>query len=516
MSENRKSASFKTALTGIIIQVIAVIFGFIVQKIFIQTLGIEYSGVIGTFGNILSILTLSDIGVSVAISYHLYGALANNDRDKISALITFYHKACKVFVAIVICGGLIMLPFAEVFAGKNSIPDSLYLIFFFHVLTASLQYALNYRRVILNSDQRGYVVNTVVIVCTTILYIAKIFILKFTGSYYLYAIFTIVEKLTENIIIGHIAKKRYPYMDKNLPLDKTVRFDIRKKMYAAVYHNTASYIVNFTDNVIIAQIFGAIQVGLYVNYSMILGAIFNLLNQILNSVVASLGNLLASEGAQKLYRITKNLFLFNFWIYSVISLAAYFCLPSFIALWIGSEYILPEIVVIAIILNFFIRGLRSTASNVLSVAGIMYENRFVPVCEAIVNLTTSIILAKWIGLAGVFIGTILSNLVLHLYSYPKYAFKLVLNRSPFEYILIFAKYLTLFILTWIGLAFLMQFLQFNNPLLEFIIRGMVSVLLPSFIYMLIFFRTEEFQYFFALATKIPNQIKAKTKLLFKH
>ena len=513
---NRKSASIKTAITGVIVQVVAVVFGFITQKLFIQTLGIEYSGVIGTFGNILSILTLSDIGVSAAISFHLYGALAANDRERISALISFYHKACKIFTAIVIVGGLIMLPFAQVFAGENSISDNLYLVFFFYIFIASLQYAFNYRRAILNSDQRGYVVNTVIIICTTILYIAKIFILKFTCSYYLYAIFTIIEKLTENIIIGHIAKKRYTYIDESTSLSKDIRTDIKKKMYASVYHNTAAYVVNFTDNVIIAQIFGAAQVGLYVNYNMILGAIFNLINQVLNSAVASLGNLLASEGAQKLYRTTKNIFLLNFWIYSVISLAAYFCLPSFITIWIGSEYLLPEIVVIAIILNFFIRGLRSTASNTLSVAGIIYENRFVPVCEAIVNLTTSIILAKWIGLAGVFIGTILSNLVLHLYSFPKYAFKLVLNRSPFEYILIFAKYLTLFILTWAGLAFLMQFLQFNNPLLEFIIRGLVSVLLPSFVYMLIFFRTEEFQYFFILATKIPNQIKTKTKLLFKH
>lgn len=39
------------------------------------------------------------------------------------------------------------------------------------------------------------------------------------------------------------------------------------------------------------------------------------------------------------------------------------------------------------------------------------------------NLTVSIVLAKLMGAAGVFLGTILSSLVVYLYSYPKYVCK---------------------------------------------------------------------------------------------
>ncbi|MBR3220480.1 hypothetical protein IKF76_01270 [Candidatus Saccharibacteria bacterium] len=495
---DRKSASFKTALTGIILNLIATVLGFITQRIFINTLGVEYTGINGTYGNILSILTLSDLGVGVAVIYHLYGALAKNDKKRIAALMHFYHKACRIVAGVVLLGGAALLPFAKVFVGENNVPDNLYIIFGLYVIIASLQYILNYRRALLSADQRGYVINTVMIGATTILYFVKIAVLLITGNFYLYAIAIIIEKLAENLIINHIVKKRYPYILEPAKLEKSTRTDIKKKMYASIYHNSASYVVNFTDNTIIAQFFGAAQVGLYVNYYMIVSAINTLIAQVFNGVVASLGNILAAEGHNRLYPVTKSIFFLNFWIYAVVSIATYFCLPSFVAMWIGPEYWLPNIVVAAVVLNMFVQGMRFTANNTLSVGGIIFENRFVPVMEAVINLTTSIILGKLIGMAGIFIGTILSNLFLHIYSYPKYAFGLVLKRKRIEYIGLFTKYLAIFLISWLGMSLLFKLVVIDNNFAQFLLNGFLSIVIPSLCYWVIFHRTEEYRYVSAL------------------
>lgn len=491
---DRKSASAKTAATGIILNLIALVLGFIVQRIFLQTLGVEYTGINGTYGNIISILTLSDIGVSAATTFYLYSALAKGEKRRIAALMNFYKRACRAMAGIVLMGGLILLPFAGIFVGNVEITDNLYVIFGLSVVVASLQYAFNYRRILLIADQRGYLVNLVLIGCSTALYITKIIILLFTRNFYLYLIATIIEKLAENLIIGKVAKLRYELTKEKTDLDIATKTDMKKKMYASVYHNTVTYVVNFTDNAIIAQIFGVAIVGLCVNYYMIINALRVLIDQIFNSVVASLGNILAAEGHKKLYQVVKNIMFLNFWVYAVVCTATYFCLKPFIAMWIGPDYWLPEIVVMTIVLNMFIQSMRSTMHSVLSIGGIIYENRFVSVAEAIINLATSIILAKIIGLPGIFIGTIISNLFLHLYGYPKYAFKLVLKRKPIEYVRLFAKYLIIFIATWGMMRILLELIQVENIFAQFMINGFLCLVIPSFIYWLIFRKTTEYLY----------------------
>ena len=497
---SRKTASAKTAVTGIALNVINAILGFIVQKIFISSLGVEYAGINGVFTSIVSILTLTDLGISTAVIFHLYKPLANNDHDKISALMQYYRKACRIISSIIIVGGLILLPFATTFVGETTVPDNLYIIFALFITNAVFSYALNYRRPILNADQKGFIANIVVTACHLLLYGLKIVILLTTKNFYLYTASVVIVKIIEDLAIGLIVKKRYPYIDKKVKLSATIKNDFKKKIQGSIYHNAASYVVHSTDNIIISQMFGVISVGLYSNYFMILNSINLLFGQLFTAMTASLGNILASEGAQKLYSVTKKIMLLNFWVYATISIATYYCITPFIKLWLGPDFLFIDVVVIALVLNFYLQSTRTPMTSILSSAGIIYENRFVPVAEAIINLATSISLGLLFGLPGVFIGTALSNLYLHLYSYPKYAFGLVLKRNKFEYILIFLKYFGLFIATWIFMGGIINFIKLDNFILDFIAKGVICVVIPSIIFFVIFRKTEEFKYFTNLAS----------------
>lgn len=497
---NRKVASAKTAISGIILNVITAVLGFITQRIFISNLGVEYAGINGVFTSIISILTLTDLGISTAVIFHLYKPLANGNHDKVAALMQFYHKACRIISGIIILGGLILIPLAPTFVGETTVPDNLYVIFGLFIANAVFSYTLNYRRPLLNADQKGFIVNSVVAICHLLLYGLKIFILLATKNFYLYTACTIFAKIIENLIISLIVKKRYPYITKKAKLDTAVKADFKQKIKGSIYHNAASYVVYSTDNIIISQIFGVISVGLYSNYYLILNSLNLLFGQLFTAMTASLGNILASEGAQKLYSVTKKIMLLNFWVYATVSIAAYYCITPFVKLWLGADFLFTDVIVITLILNFYLQATRAPMTSILSSAGIIYENRFVPVVEAIINLVASIALGLTIGLPGVFIGTAMSNLFLHLYSYPKYAFKLVLKRNRFEYILTFLKYLGLFIAVWISIGGIINFVHFDNYLLDFIAKGVVCVIIPSIVFSIIFHKTEEFKYFTSITT----------------
>ncbi|MFV0484958.1 MAG: lipopolysaccharide biosynthesis protein [Candidatus Saccharimonadales bacterium] len=492
---NRKVASAKTALSGILLNAVTAVLGFIAQKIFISTLGVEYAGVNGVFASVVSILTLTDLGISTAVTFHLYKPLAEKNHAKIAALMHYYHKACRIISLIIIVGGLILIPFAPAFVGETTVPDNLYIIFGLFIANAVFSYTLNYRRPLLGADQKGFITNIVITICSIILYVSKIIVLVTTKNFYLYTLCTVLAKIIEDTIINIVVKKRYPYIAKPSKLNANTKTDLKKKMYGSIYHNAASYVVFSTDNIIISQIFGVISVGLYSNYHMVLNSLNLLFSQLFGAMTASLGNILAGEGPKRLYLMAKRIMLLNFWVYVVVSIAAYFCITPFIKLWLGEDYLFIDAAVIALILNFYLQAVRLPINSILSSAGVIYENRYVPVAEAIINLVASVVLALWLGLPGVFIGTALSNLFLHIYSYPKYAFQMVLKRKKSEYILLFLKYFGLFIATWIAMGGIMQFINISNSFVEFLVKGILSVVIPSVAYLIIFHRTEEFKYF---------------------
>ena len=71
---------------------VALLFNFITQAIFIKTLGIEYLGVNGLFTNILTMLAVAELGIGSTIVYKLYKPLAEKDYEKIKSWMNFYKK----------------------------------------------------------------------------------------------------------------------------------------------------------------------------------------------------------------------------------------------------------------------------------------------------------------------------------------------------------------------------------------------------------------------------------------
>ena len=77
----RSANSIKNAIITVIMNLITIVIGLIVQKIFIQILGTEYLGINGLFTNILSMLGIVELGLGSAIIVHLYKPISKGDRS---------------------------------------------------------------------------------------------------------------------------------------------------------------------------------------------------------------------------------------------------------------------------------------------------------------------------------------------------------------------------------------------------------------------------------------------------
>ena len=119
-------------------------------------------------------------------------------------------------------------------------------------------------------------------------------------------------------------------------------------------------------------------------------------------------------------------------------------LEPFIDFWLGKGLLLDKFTFVIILLNFYISGLRSSIITFKTKSGIFANDKYVPIIEAVINLGTSIILAKNYGLVGIFLGTTISTLAIPFWLQPKLVYNNVFNKSVMEY---FKKYFIYLLLT---------------------------------------------------------------------
>ena len=124
---------------------LSAILGFISRMIFTRVLTAEYLGVSGLFSNILTMLSLAELGIGSAIVYALYKPLANNDKDKIASLVKFYGRCYCVVGIVVAVIGLMIMPFLNVIIRepptiKENISMLFYAIFIIYCVKIFFKY----------------------------------------------------------------------------------------------------------------------------------------------------------------------------------------------------------------------------------------------------------------------------------------------------------------------------------------------------------------------------------------
>ena len=496
----RTNNSIKNTITIITSNVINYIFLFVSQTVFIKLLGIEYVGLNGLFSNILIILSLLELGIGNAIIFNLYKYISKNNKEKIKSIMHFYKKTYNYIIFLVLIAGLLFMPFINLIVDASDIDINIYIVYSLFLSCSISSYFLAYKRNILYASQKNYILNIIHIGYIVLLNTLQIIILLVTKNYYLYLILKIVFILLENIIISIIVNKEYPYLlDKNIKkLDKTTKDDIISKIKALFIHKLSATVTNGTDNILISIFLGIKTVGLYTNYNYVIKAVDNFFRSIITSTTASVGNLLVEEDYNKRYQIFKKIHFLNLWITIVTSSCLLFLMEPFITIWIGKKYLLNHFVLIVLICLYFMRMMRSTYNIFKDGAGIWVEDKYIPILQILINLISSVILLKLIGLPGVFIGTLISSLVLWCYSYPKYVYKQTLNRPLKLYIKEIIKHIVLFIVIETIIALIMNIIVINNIILEIIIKLVLTILISNILLIIIYHNTEEYNYYLKL------------------
>lgn len=502
---SRIQNSFFNFISGIGYRILTLFTAFMVRTVFIKCLSAEYLGINGLYSNILSMLSLAELGFGTAIVYSMYQPLANKDYKKLQQLMKLYQNAYRIIGTVILVLGLCLVPFLDILIKDKPNISGLTFYYLLFLLNSVVSYwFFAYRNSLLTADQKAHVVTNYSSIFNLIKSVLQIVFLIVFHNFTVYLMIQIICTISENIAVAIKVDSIYPFMkEKNrekLPINerKKIFKDVKALMLTKISHIA----LNGTDNIIISAFVGLKWVGLLSNFMMISDAITAILCQITSAITASLGNFFAQEDKKSGYRLFCRVEFLNFWLYGFCTISLIVLLNPFITIWLGKQYILSQWTVIWISINFFVAGFMNTIFTFRSTLGLFIQGQYRPVIVTAINIVLSIGLSyKW-GITGVLAATSISRLCVNLWYDPWLIHKrgFQVSVKPF-----FVKYLKRCLLLGVVSCLMeqiaMKIFTGGIGVGNFIVMLIIVVILPNGIFLIIFHKKEEFKYFLGFGKK---------------
>ena len=504
MEKSRTEYSLINIFTGILGDIINTIVGFACRVVFVRVLGAEYLGVRGLFSNILSVLSLAELGIGSAIIYALYKPLAEKDNNKIAAIMQYYKKAYRIIALVVAVIGVSVIPFlSQIVRVKQDIKESIYLLYSLYLISTVTSYFFSYRAALLTASQRQYIVQGYNYVVTIIQSILQIVFLVVTHEYITYLIIQIISGLAYNLWIASKVGKDYPFItDRVDSLSKNEKHSLFINIRALAINKVSGVLVNSTDNIIMTYFNGLSTVGLASNYTILSSMVDGVVGLVFNALPGSVGNLNATASEEERYSFFNVLNLMNFWLYGWGAIGIALVSTDLVNLLYGPEYEMPFRIPLMIAINFYSIGMLHAVYTYKSTLGLFRYGQIFLSLTGFLNIVLDIIFGKLLGTFGIFLATFIARITTNLWYEPYAVYRYGLNKSPVIY---WKRYLRfLFILGIAGgisyyLCSLCKFSYLTNAILKFIICSVV----PNGVFLIFSHKTPEYAY---LKT-IMNNIK---------
>lgn len=509
---SRTENSLRNLTVACIGQAFGIAVSFVARIAFLRCLSAEYLGLNGLFTNILTILSLAELGVGQAMNFALYKPLARKDTEQVKSLMAFYQRAYRMIGCVIAALGLATVPFYTLLMAEVPKIPHLTLIYCLFVLNTAISYFYSYKRALIICDEKRYIATLYRYVFFFFLNVAQILVLLATHNYILFLLLQVAATLAENIAISCKADELYPYLSQKnaAPLPERDLQAIRKNIGAMLLHKVGGMVVLSTDNLLLSRFVGLAAVGLYSNYSLITEALHKIFRQVFDSIIASVGNLNAADSPatdQKMELVFNRLFFLDFWLYGVSTCCLWVLLNPFISLWLGEEYLFDRLTLLMIVVNFYLQGIRKPAILFAEATGSFYYDRYKPVAEVVINLAASIWLARQLGTAGVFLGTIISTVAACLWVEPAVLYKYVFHSSPWPYQRRFWAYAALLVIACQTAAWLAQCVQSVTLYAAFLLKALLCLAISNGLFYLCFRKNGNYLYFKELAAEFISKLR---------
>lgn len=502
MSE-RVHRSVMNIKVGMFFYVLSLFLAFFSRKVFLDCLGAEFIGLTGMLMNIMSFLSVAELGIGTSIVYFLYKPLQEDNHEDINTIMSMLAYLYRYIGYVIGAIGISISIFFPWWFNNLTMGLPLVYFAFYSFLASSVAgYIFNYKQLLVSANQKHYLVNAYFQTISIIQSFIQILLAYYYHNLYLWVLVGLIFTIVGIIVFNYRIQQLYPWLRINL---KEGRANIKK--YPEVLRKTRQiftqkikdFILYRSDELLVGSFVSVVQVAFYGNYMIIINKLNFLVNILSDGLSAGVGNLLAEGNEKNIMKVYWELTATRFLILGIIIFSLLLFFQPFIGCWLGKQYQLSDLIVYLLIFNLFMRYQTAAVYIYLGSAG-QFSDVWAAWAELIVNLSITLILAPTYGIVGILLGKIISFGIISSFWKPYYLFSQTFHKSVWDYWRGMCIYYIIFILCTLLSIWLKQTIidSHSASFLSLAVYG-AAVFIPIFavFFILLFIFTPGMKYFVA-------------------
>lgn len=499
----------KNIIFGYVSNLVILLVNFIQRTVFIYVLGRTLSGVNGVYTDVLSVLSLTELGIGTALNYSLYKPVAERDIEKIKSYMRFYKKAYLTIAGVIAILGIAISPFLKFILknpGNLSLKE-LTLYYYLFLFNTVISYFVTYKYSLVNAEQKNYIQTNITTLTKLATATVQIAVLLLFRNFLFYLLAQSVVELLQKIFVTAYLNRLYPYLrDKDVrKLTAQETQVVATKTKALICHKVGDVARLQTDKIIISSFVSVDTAAVVDNYVYIITYVGNFVNIIFDSVISGFGNVVATESKERQYLLFKVYRFFACWLFGFGAVGFFHLLTPFIGgVWLhDAGWTLPRVTVALLVTDFYLKGGRTVLLNFKIASGLFEQDRFLPLVQGAVNLVVSVVLVMKIGVTGVYVGTLVSGILANLIR-PGIIYRVCFDKKAGVYFKDSLKYILVILAVGAAITPIRHAVMGEVTILTFALMVVLITLLYNLVFLAVFHRTEEFSYLWdAVASKIP-------------
>ncbi len=399
------------AKVGFVFYFVSIFLAFFSRRIFLECLGDEFIGLAGTLSSILDFLNITEIGIGTCIAYFLYKPIEEQNREKICEIVSLIGYLYRIIGSIIFCGAVIVsLFFPLIFADKGVSMGIVYFAFYSFLGSQLIFYFINYRQILLDSDQKNYKISIWTQTFGAVTTILQIALAYYTHNPFLWVIIQFLLSVLTCFVLNYVINREYPWLrtDKNRGREILKKYpEILAKAKQIFIHRMKNFFLSKSDEILIFAFESLQMVAYYGNYVMIVGKLTGLFNQVLVGTNASIGNLVAEGNKWNIRKVFWEYLTFRYWTTGVLIIGLTFLINPIISCWVGPQYVLQNHLTFLIMFNMYIMLTGPSVALFINAYG-LYDDTWSAYTEGAVNLVITVIVGWNYGLVGILLGKAVS------------------------------------------------------------------------------------------------------------
>lgn len=516
MSE-RVHRSVMNIKVGMLFYMLSLCLAFFSRKIFLDCLGAEFIGLTGMLMNIMSFLSVAELGIGTSIVYFLYKPLQEDNHQKINEVMSMLAFLYRCIGLVILGGGIVVSVFFPLwFSSLTTGLPLVYFAFYAFLLSSVSGYVFNYKQLLVSANQKQYLVNAYFQTIGIMQSITQMALAYYYRNLWLWVVvglvYTVIGIITFNIRIRQL----YPWLRVDLKEGRQnlKRYpEVLRKTRQVFVQKIKDFILYRSDELLVGIFVSVTQVAFYGNYTIITSKFNYLINILSDGMNAGVGNLIAEGNDQNTMKVFWEMTAVRFLIVGIVVFGLLLFLQPFIVCWFGVQYRLSDIIVYLLVFNIFIFLSRGVVEMFISAHG-LFSDVWAAWTELALNLTITLCLAPFYGIVGILLGKILSVFFIAIFWKPYFLFSKGLKKRVSVYWRGMFPYYTIFLLFTILTLLLRQIVI--EPEATTLPRLACYAIITYTPLILLYFltlstATRGMKYFIARKPAIYNKMKILTK-----